>query len=64
MGHFGLVCTKFVKSSRKMAVPPLADKNWKQIKEREFRKLIILGKTTEFQIDSGADLSIIGDGLM
>ena len=53
-----------VKSSREVTVPPHDAKNGKQIKEREFRKLTILGKMAEFQIDSGADVSIMGDGLM
>ena len=64
MGHLGSVYTNAVKSSREIEVPPHDVKNWQNIKRRKFRKLIIFGKTTEFQIDNGTDVSNMGSNLM
>ena len=55
------MCPKYVKRcTEENTVPRKVKKTeWEQFKDREYRELLILGIRAKFQIDSGADLSIM-----
>ena len=64
--HFASVCKKATKRSKGLVAPVRRRGNgderekekWQRFKKRVYREVIILGERLEFQIDSGADISI------